>query len=198
MKEGSEEYWEQCKVDAGTCIYRVQHRIMEGDCQYDHGPRLVNVKKFLIDKYPVTNKKYKNFLEESGYIPKNDKNFLKHWYDGTFPECLENHPVVWVSLYDAREYANWFGGRMPTDIEWQWAAGGKLKRKWPWGDMFDKLNCNSAGKTTTPVDKYSDGICPWGCFDMCGNAGEWIDDIQDDGIHLFTFIRGGSYHKAPH
>ena len=48
------------------------------------------------------------------------------------------------------------------------------------------------------VDKYPEGVGPFGCYDMCGNVGEWIDDVQDDGMHIFTFVRGGSYHKAPH
>ena len=62
-----DKYWEQCAIDGGSFIYRAQHRIMEGDCQYDHGPRLVTLKKFFIDKFPVTNMRYKRFLDESGY-----------------------------------------------------------------------------------------------------------------------------------
>ena len=58
-------------------IYRVVHRIMEGDCEYDHGPRMVDIKELWVDKYPVTNGKFKVFIDATGYRPKDDHNFLK-------------------------------------------------------------------------------------------------------------------------
>lgn len=185
-------------IGAAAFIYRVQHRIMEGDCQYDHGPRLVNINPFFIAKYPVTNKQFKVFLDESGYWPEDDTNFLKHWEGRKYPADLDNHPVVWVSRKDAAAYAKWYGGRLPKDTEWQYAAGGELKYKWPWGNKFDRRLCNSEGDSTTPVDFYPDGASPFGCYDMCANAWEWIEDVIDDGQHVFTFIRGGCYYKAPH
>lgn len=188
---------EQVLVQESSYIYRVQHRIMEGDCQYDHGPRLVNLKSFYIDKYPVTNRMFKVFLSESGYTPSDCSNFLKHWENGTYPDGMGNHPVVWVSLEDARHYAKWYGLRLPNDAEWQFAACGTQKYKWPWGNDFNEELCN-ANVQTTPVNQYPGGASLWGCFDMTGNAWEWIGDVQDDGEHIFTFIRGGSYYKAPH
>lgn len=196
--ECGKKYWEQVFIKESQFIYRVQHRVMEGDCQYDHGPRLVRLPSFFIDKYPVTNMKFKKFIDESGYWPKDDSNFLKHWNGKSYPQGLENHPVAWVSLKDARAYSLWFGGRLPRDAEWQWAACGELKLKWPWGDRFEDKRCNGDRDTTTEVDRYPLGASKFGCYDMCGNVYEWIDDVQDDGHHIFTFLRGGSYYKAPH
>lgn len=192
------KYLQQTLIKQARYIYRVQHRIMEGDCQYDHGPRLVDMAPFHIDKYPVTNLKFKRFLDGSGYRPADDSSFLKHWNGKTFPEGLENHPVVWVSHKDAKAYAAWYGGRLPRDAEWQLAAGGKLKLKWPWGNSFERGRCNSDMGATTAVDSYPEGVSPYDCYDMCGNTWEWMDDIIDDGKHLFTFIRGGCHYKAPH
>jgi len=198
MNEYVEKYGQQILIEENQFIYRSQHRIMEGDCQYDHGPRLVTIKPFYIDKYPVTNRLFKIFLDETGYWPKDDTNFLRHWRKGTYPSEMENHPVIWVSQNDAKNYAKWKGVRLLYDAEWQFAACGDLKLKWPWGNKFDSDLCNSSNDNTTLVDKYPAGISPFGCFDMCGNTWEWIKEVIDDGQHLFTFLRGGSHYKASH
>ena len=198
MSQYDDNHRDKIYIRENSYIYRVGHRIMEGDCQYDHGPRFVKLKAFYIDKYPVTNIKFKTFLDESKYWPEDDRNFLKHWENGNYPDEMEKHPVVWVSLNDARAYAKWYGERIPGDSEWQYAACGPQKLKWPWGYTFDESFCNSKGSTTTQVDQYPGGASPFGCLDMVGNTWEWIDDIQDDGHHIFTFLRGGTYYKAPH
>ncbi|WNR45417.1 SUMF1/EgtB/PvdO family nonheme iron enzyme [Paenibacillus roseipurpureus] len=86
----------QVFIPGTSFIYRVQHRIMEGDCQCDHGPRFVTVSDFYIDRYPVTNLQFQRFLEESGYWPEDDTNFLKHWVQKQPPIGKEHHPVIWV------------------------------------------------------------------------------------------------------
>ena len=169
---------------------------MEGDCQYDHGPRVVNLRPFYIYKYPVTNAMFKAFIDETGYRPENKTNFLRHWREGTFIAGYEHHPVVWVSQEDARAYAKWAGGRLPTDEEWQYAACGPDKLKWPWGNEYNKKYCNSSSNGTTPVGTYALEASPFGCLDMCGNTWEWTDATIDDGYHLFALIRGGSYYKG--
>lgn len=188
----------QVFIKGGRFIYRVDHRIMEGDCQYDHGPFVADVSDFYMDKYPVTNKQFETFLNESGYKPGQCENFLKHWEDGQCPAHLHNHPVIWVSVYDALAYCEFYNLRLPTDIQWQYAAGGIQKNKWPWGNAFEASYCNGSGSGTTPVDCYPENKSPFGCIDMCGNVYEWVNGIIDDGNHLFTFARGGSYYCASH
>jgi formylglycine-generating enzyme required for sulfatase activity len=170
---------------------------MEGDCQYDHGPRLVEVGPLYADIFPVTNRLYGEFLELSGYRPKDGSGFLRHWKNGECPSALMENPVTWVSQKDARIYAEFYGCRLPRDCEWQYMAAGAEKRRYPWGNHFDPALCN-ARNDITPVNTYPGGAGPFGNMDLCGNVWEWIDDEIDDGEHLFTFLRGGSSYKAPH
>ena len=72
------------RVERAGYIYRVSHRIMEGDCQMDHGPKYVEIGPLEADVYCVTNGMFYEFLQESGYRPENPANFLKHWKDGKY------------------------------------------------------------------------------------------------------------------
>jgi formylglycine-generating enzyme required for sulfatase activity len=184
-------------VPKGKFIYRVVHRVMEGDCQYDHGPRPVEAGAFYAEKYPVTNRRYAVFLKESGYEPADGTNFLRHWRGDRCPAEYLDYPVTWVSLKDARAYATYYGCRLPKDFEWQYIAGGNDKRLYPWGEHFDPSLCNT-GEEITPVDAFPEGAGPFGHFDLCGNTWEMVDDEIDDGEHIFSFLRGGSSYKAPH
>ena len=48
------------------------------------------------------------------------------------------------------------------------------------------------------VTAYPEGRSPFGLWDMCGNAHEWTQEVFDDGMHVYTFLRGGASYKAPH
>lgn len=189
---------EMVQIPEATYVYRVVHRIMEGDCAYDHGPMIKHIRPFKMSKYPVTNAMYYEFVRATGYHPTDDHNFLKHWINGKYPQDKANEPVVWVSQQDAKAYAKWKGGRLPHDWEWQFAAAGKNNDPYPWGKEPDQTRCNCNGAGLTPVDQYVNGASPFGIMDMIGNAREWTEDVFDDGMHLFTLLRGGCYYKAPH
>jgi len=183
-------------VPGGEFCYRSYHRFREGGFYYyDEGPCVVMMHGFYMDRYEVTNADFRRFLEETGYRPKEPHNFLRHWAGG-FPEALANHPVTWVSLEDARAYAAWAGKRLPSDLEWQWAAQGPDGRKWPWGDTFDPSFCNGDSQGTTPVDAFPANVSPFGVCDMVGNVWEWTDTVCTEGWHRWVLIRGGSYYKA--
>lgn len=62
-----EQEW--VKIEGDNYIYRVRHRIMEGDCQMDHGPKRITLAPFYAAKYTVTNYMYYRFIQESGYEP---------------------------------------------------------------------------------------------------------------------------------
>jgi formylglycine-generating enzyme required for sulfatase activity len=183
-------------IEKSTYIYRVVHRIMEGDCQMDHGPLLIEAGGFYADKYPVTNKMFYDFIRESGYKPKNSDGYLRHWENGIFKEADANLPVVNVSLEDAKYYATFYGMKLPSDRQWQYMAAGPLNLKYPWGNEPDYKKCNVYSDGLTPVDAYSEGASPFGLYDMCANAWEMVDDIIDDGWHRFTLLRGGCYYKG--
>lgn len=132
--------------------------------------RSVFVDEFEIDILPVTNRQYHTFIEETGTAPP------EFWKARGFPKDRPNHPVVGVSWFDANRYAEWIGGRLPTEVEWEKAARGLDGREWPWGEVFDSSFCNSSEAgidTTTPVGVFPQGMSPFGLYDTAGNVWEW-------------------------
>lgn len=193
-------------VPAGEFTFRVEYRWREGltlDSLIvdDAGTRYrqieqVNLPAYYIDKTEVTNEQYKKFLDDSGYQPKWPKNFLNHWKGGTYPSGKAKHPVVWVSMDDAKAYAEWAGKRLPTEEEWQKAAQGADGRSWPWGNIYNPGKANMDSKDTKSVGSYPEGASPYGALDMVGNVWEMTDSCQSDGYHYFVWLRGGSYFFA--
>ena len=155
--------------------------------------REVYMSAYLIDKYPVTNAKYRKFIESGGYKQRDfwsdagwdyvqqskplDSDGVHSALDGK-DDC----PVVNVSWYEAEAFAKYAGKRLPTEAEWEKAARGTDGRIYPWGNEFDKtkLNCaESKIEKPTPVTKFPEGISGYGCFDMAGNVWEWTADWFD-------------------
>lgn len=165
----------------------------------DHG--------YWIDKYPVTNEKYRAFVSAGGYNnqvywspegwtwkTKNNITGPEYWNDAKWNKG--DHPVVGVSYYEAEAYAKWAGKRLPTEQEWEKAARGEDGRQYPWGAEFDKAYCNSSEsglEHTTPVTQYPNGVSPYGCYDMAGNVWEWCVDWYDEEQQDLRVRRGGSW-----
>ena len=162
---------------------------------------------YWIDKYPVTNEKYRVFISADGYGNQMywsaDGWEWKVENDITVPECWNDTewnkadcPVVGVSYYEAEAYAKWARKRLPTEREWEKAARGEDGREYPWGNEFDKTKCNSRKVTiigyTTPVTQYPQGVSPYGCYDMAGNVWEWCADRYDPEAEDSRVLRGGS------
>jgi iron(II)-dependent oxidoreductase len=179
---------------------------MDVDVQYpwEDSPRRfhshpLHVDSFYIDKYPVTNAKFKKFIDVAHYHPKDDLNFLRDWKNGTYPAGWENRPVTWVSLEDARAYASWAGKRLPQEWEWQYAAQGTDRRSYPWGNEWDASAVPVPDKSRTmrppdPVDAHPKGASPFGVMDFVGNIWQWTEEFVDEHTRA-GIIRGGNYYQ---
>jgi len=157
------------------------------------------VAAFDIDRYPVTNVDFKKFMEASHYHPADDHNFLRDWRDGAPSVGWENKPVTWVSLEDARAYAQWAGKRLPHEWEWQYAAQSSDGRLYPWGNHWDETAVPKPDKgrdLTGPDDvtAHAAGASPFGVMDMVGNVWQWTDEFVDTHTRA-AILRGGSYYQ---
>ncbi|MDE0314954.1 MAG: formylglycine-generating enzyme family protein [Candidatus Poribacteria bacterium] len=179
---------------------------------------------YYISKYEVTNAEYYEFwhslqannpqktLESTQHTP---ENFTHLPHIGDWPERatkFPNHPVVGVSWYDAKAYAEWKGMRLPTEAEWEKAARGYSDRTWPWGNAI-KPYANTSDKNDgyenriAPVGSFPKGKSYFGVMDMAGNVWEWTADWYSDVYYFHSpkknptgptvgswrVIRGGSW-----
>lgn len=139
--------------------------------------RSVTLDVYAIGKYHVTNRQYAEFVEATGYNPS--------FYSGDERFNVKDYPVVGVSWYDAINFLEWvsnltgFTYRLPSEAEWEKAARGIDGREYPWGNVWDASKANTSEtrlKRLTPVGSYPEGISPFGCYDMGGNAYDWCSD----------------------
>ncbi|MCD4735223.1 MAG: formylglycine-generating enzyme family protein, partial [Bacteroidales bacterium] len=154
----------------------------------------IKIEDFYMDTYPVTNEQYFDFLKESGYLPKDTANFLRHWPNGEYLAEDKNKPVVYINYEDAKAYADWHGKRIPVEFEWQYAAQGTDGRGWPWGNDFDSTFCNYKSGVLSEVSMFPQGMSPFGLEDITGNIWQMTDDLYDNGSYNFRIIQGGSYY----
>ncbi|VAV82296.1 Serine/threonine protein kinase [hydrothermal vent metagenome] len=163
---------------------------------------------YYMDKFEVTNREYKLFVEATGHrVPFDDKyDTIYDWIDGTYTENLDDHPVVLVDWHDATAYCRWAGKRLPTEAEWEKAARGTDGRLWPWGNAYDRFKANTIEfnvQMTLPVGTFPEGASPYGLMDMAGNVFEWTSvwykgypgtkhQHQDYG-ELYKVVRSGTW-----
>jgi formylglycine-generating enzyme required for sulfatase activity len=127
---------------------------------------------------------------------------------------FDNHPVVMVTWFGAKAYADFYGYRIPTEKEWAKAARGTDKRAYPWGNHVDGTLANYGSSSnelqkllggnvarTTPVGYYNgkkyddfqtkDNKSPYGLYDMAGNVWQWIGNDYPN-VH-YRYMKGGSF-----
>ena len=169
----------------------------------------VYIDAFYMDKHPVTNAQYKEFVDANpqwrihrwlnnyNFRKYRDSDYLKNWFRGSSPTGKDDHPVIWVSWYAAMAYAQWIGKRLPTEAEWEKAARGGLSGQiYPWGNIIDRrwANFDKRVAETTPIGKYPPN--GYGLHDMAGNVSEWCLDEWNENFYKFSEshnpVSGGS------
>lgn len=147
------------------------------------------VSPFWIQQHEVTNAEYARFDST-------------HTYDSD----RARHPVVDVTWEEARAYAEWLGGTLPTESQWEFAARGVDSRTYPWGE--EKPTCeraqyaDCAPRSTVRVMSRPAGATPDGIHDLAGNVWEWVVPDWFDPPRLpinqaSRRLRGGSFTDEP-
>ncbi|MEL6344975.1 MAG: SUMF1/EgtB/PvdO family nonheme iron enzyme [Myxococcota bacterium] len=196
-------------------------------------PTQVFVSGFLLKAHEVTNAEFAVFVRETGYVTEAERNggsarFVEtatphdpmSWWHldpettwrapagaGSNLHGLGQHPVVHVTIEDARQYAIWAGGRLPQEVEWEYAATrGLADPKQPesgalgpdgsfranvWTGTFPSMNTAADGHPgTAPVGAYPPDAN--GAYDLIGNVWEWTETPFAHDPTRRT-IKGGSH-----
>jgi len=166
----------------------------------------VDLNSFWIDKFPVTNNQFVEFLNTLNPF---EAMGLLHWSDSgrhfhqngpiwtvdkgyTTDKDYGEHPATHVNYYGASNYCEWVGARLPTEVEWEAAARGFEGNRYPWGNEFDcnKGNFNTKTcdedpffKERSPVNHFPQGASVFGVIYMAGNTYDITSTFWDPNIH---------------
>ncbi len=176
---------------------------------------------FYLGTYEVTNAQFSAFLQAKGNLSPEGQPYLftnmervKIQLTGgkwTVDAGYENHPVIEVSWYGARDFCVWISelapslqGRLPTEVEWEYACRAGTETRYYWGedpdlsmiDHYAWYEDNSGANDTIEVGRKQPN--QWGLYDMSGNVWEWcIDSYRDKSIEeleeVYKVIRGGGW-----
>ena len=157
-------------------------------------------KGFWMDKYEVTNEKFAIFLNK--YMEKKKIVEYPKILMSAFGRVNLDHPLCGVKLNEktrkfsaksgweklpvmpvtwtgANEYCTTMGKRLPTEAQWEYAAGGPEHFKYPWGNKWRRTWANVAAGKPAKIGSYPKDVSPFGVMDMAGNVREWVYDKFD-------------------
>lgn len=138
---------------------------MGGGLKADENPaHAVWLPSIYLARYPVTVADYRRYVEASGE-------------SRPAPAGAADWPAWGLNWEQARRFARWRGGRLPSEAEWEKAARGRTGKRYPWGERFEvgRANTREGGHgELVAVDRYEGrGDSDFGIVDMVGNAWEW-------------------------
>jgi len=147
---------------------------------------------YWIDRTEVTNAAFQAFVDAGGYTtPELWSEAGLEWLDSRnlalLPTACDDadqdipeNPRVCITWYEAEAYANWRGGQLPTEAQWEYAARGPESFIYPWGNEWDASLANIVNSIgVVPVGSFPDGASWVGALDMAGNAMEWVSNWFD-------------------
>lgn len=166
----------------------------------DEGPQhRVKVSPFWLGRYPVTNEQYERFLKANPGV-----RAPSRWGDRRFNQAQQ--PVVGVTWFEAKAFADWAGGRLPTEAEWELACrAGVTAARYEQDLGAISWHGNNSGSGPHPVSEKKANA--WGLHDILGNVWEWCSDWRGHypkggalvsepagpGMGTHRIIRGGSW-----
>jgi len=157
----------------------------------DETPHTVFLAEYWIDRYEVTQEHFEQVMGD------NPADFHG-----------PHHPVEQATWYEARDYCQKVGKRLPTEAEWEKAARGGTTTNYYWGESIDGAFAwywGNSQRTTHPVGQRKPNA--FGLYDMLGNVWEWVADYYEDSYYRnsprnnprgpftskYRIIRGGSW-----
>ena len=173
------------RVDAGVAHLGADPDTIAFGWDNEFNANDVDVPAFSIQRYPVTNGDWLDFVKAGGPVPafwieRDGELFLR----GVFEELpLPRSWPVYVSHDQAEAYAAWAGMKLPTEAQFHRAAYGSPtgeRRMYPWGDAPpDSLHGNFDFERfdPQPVDAHPAGASAWEIEDLVGNGWEWTSSV---------------------
>jgi len=141
----------------------------------------VEVSDFFIDKYEVSNAEYTKCVE-AGYCRSPKIQFSESFGDlFSINKDFSDYPIVNVTWNQANDYCEWRGARLPTEAEFERAAGfnpeSSYSFEYPWGNnQVNNTLANFRSSSPEPIDTYENGDNQLGVYNLVGNVWEWVND----------------------